>query len=247
MSLSSEPFGHLDEEDDDDGMQEKGWVGFKSVVHEGDIPIIGELLKKTSIISKRIMCRDVCNSVWLVFTSAGKCSQLTDQSETIHVELRHRQFARIFLAGIPEVLPAGKKIGSFIMQANQYTFHSKFENENLVSHSVLAIFFTYPSKWVLVIYPLPFYKIESPFWIVDERHLLVFRSRFLWCHATLRDIPKTGCGGDQCFLWGWSFWIASMSAFFLLLSALILLLKIKMYICASFLFPGLESLQKMAS
>lgn len=46
MSLSSEPFGHLDEEDDDDGMQDKGWVGFKSVVHEGDIPIIGGLLKK---------------------------------------------------------------------------------------------------------------------------------------------------------------------------------------------------------
>ena len=29
VSLSSEPFGHLDEEDDDDGMQEKGWVGIK--------------------------------------------------------------------------------------------------------------------------------------------------------------------------------------------------------------------------
>ena len=166
--------------------KKRGELELKSVIHGGDIPINCGLLfppppppkkkqqhfnykQKDSVQTRAIPCD-------CFFTCAGKFT--TEGTIRDNPCRTTSSSVWIFLARIPEVFAAGKIMSATIMQANQYAFYSKFENENLASRSFLTIFFTVPSNGSLL---------------------------FVHCHFTKSNRHFKELVSDTYFLGGWSF------------------------------------------
>lgn len=162
VSLSSEPFGHLDEEEEDDGMQDKGWVG----IHEEEIPIICGLYCKNLKYQKAKGLRNACD--WLLPTRES--SQLCNQSQTLHVELRHRPFGIFWRESQASFQQGRKWARSSCKLINMYSIQNLKTRTWRHAPCSRSFFLTLPNLYLSFV-QCHFTKSTRYFWIfVDESH-----------------------------------------------------------------------------